>query len=71
MSTCTSSPGWRRSPSQLPKDLVEAIEALRRLWMTAAEIAEILGLLHPLVPSQSPRRRKGAVISEQNIEIVR
>jgi transposase InsO family protein len=34
----------RRSPSQLPKQLVEAIEALRRLWMTAAEIAEILGL---------------------------
>ena len=34
----------RLSPSQLPKDLVEAIEALRRLWMTAAEIAEVLGL---------------------------
>jgi transposase InsO family protein len=32
----------RRSPSQLPKHLVEAIEALRRLWMTAVEIAEIL-----------------------------
>src|SRR5438477_4916330 len=31
-------------PAQLPKRLVEAIEALRRLWMTAAEIAEILGL---------------------------
>jgi transposase InsO family protein len=34
----------RRSPSRLPKRVVEAIEALRRLWMTAAEIAEILGL---------------------------
>jgi transposase InsO family protein len=34
----------RRSPARLPKPLVEAIEALRRLWMTAAEIAEILGL---------------------------
>jgi transposase InsO family protein len=34
----------RRSPSRLPKRLVEAIEALRRLRMTAAEIAEILGL---------------------------
>jgi transposase InsO family protein len=34
----------RRSPSRLPQHLVEAIEALRRLWMTAAEIAEILGL---------------------------
>src|SRR5436309_11810475 len=33
-----------RSPSRLPKQLVEAIEALRRLWMTAAEIAEILGI---------------------------
>ena len=32
----------RRSPSRLPEHLVEAIEALRRLWMTAAEIAEIL-----------------------------
>jgi transposase InsO family protein len=32
----------RRSPSRLPEQLVEAIEALRRLWMTAAEIAEIL-----------------------------
>jgi transposase InsO family protein len=36
----SSRPG--RSPSQLPKHLVEAIEALRRLWMTAVEIAEIL-----------------------------
>jgi transposase InsO family protein len=34
----------RRSPAQLPPHLVEAIETLRRLWMTAAEIAEILGL---------------------------
>src|SRR2546422_3622728 len=33
-----------RSPSRLAKRLVEAIEALRRLRMTAAEIAEILGL---------------------------
>jgi transposase InsO family protein len=32
------------SPSRLPGRLVGAIEALRRLWMTAAEIAEILGL---------------------------
>jgi transposase InsO family protein len=34
----------RRSPTRLPKSLVGAIEALRRVWMTAAEIAEILGL---------------------------
>jgi transposase InsO family protein len=33
-----------RSPSRLPRRLVEAIEALRRLWMTAAQIAEILAL---------------------------
>jgi transposase InsO family protein len=33
-----------RSPARLPQPMVEAIEALRRLWMTAAEIAEILGL---------------------------
>jgi transposase InsO family protein len=33
-----------RSPSRLAKCLVEALEALRRLRMTAAEIAEILGL---------------------------
>jgi transposase InsO family protein len=38
----SSRPG--RSPARLPRHLVEAIEALRRLWMTAAEIAEILGL---------------------------
>jgi transposase InsO family protein len=34
----------RRSPTRLPGSLVEAIEALRRLWMTAAEIAEVLDL---------------------------
>src|SRR2546426_2399119 len=32
----------RLSPSRLPDHLVEALEALRRLWMTAAEIAETL-----------------------------
>jgi transposase InsO family protein len=32
----------RRSPTRLPRRLVGAIDALRRLWMTAAEIAEIL-----------------------------
>jgi transposase InsO family protein len=34
----------RRSPSQLPQQRVQAIEALRRLRMTAAEIAEALDL---------------------------
>ena len=34
----------RRSPSRLPAERVQAIEALRRLRMTAAEIAEILAL---------------------------
>jgi transposase InsO family protein len=34
----------RRSPSRLPATVVEAIESLRRLRMTAAEIAETLGL---------------------------
>jgi transposase InsO family protein len=34
----------RRSPSRLPAERVSAIEALRRLRMTAAEIAEILQL---------------------------
>jgi transposase InsO family protein len=34
----------RRRPTQLPADRVRAIEALRRLRMTAAEIAEVLGL---------------------------
>lgn len=34
----------RRSPHRLAADRVQAIEALRRLWMTAAEIAEILHL---------------------------
>ena len=33
-----------RSPTQLPKRLVNAIEKLRRVRMTAAEITEILGL---------------------------
>ena len=34
----------RRSPSRLGSERVQAIEALRRLWMTAAEIAEVLEL---------------------------
>jgi transposase InsO family protein len=34
----------RRSPTRLTTQLVEAIEKLRRVRMTAAEIAEILGL---------------------------
>jgi transposase InsO family protein len=34
----------RRVPGRLPRRLVEAIAALRRLWMTAAEIAEALEL---------------------------
>jgi transposase InsO family protein len=34
----------RRSPNRLPKRQVEAIETLRRVWMTAAEIAEVLAL---------------------------
>jgi transposase InsO family protein len=34
----------RRVPSRLPADRLEAIEALRRLRMTAAEIAEVLGV---------------------------
>jgi transposase InsO family protein len=38
-----SSRPWR-SPSRLAKPIVEAIERLRRVWMTAAEIAEVLGL---------------------------
>jgi transposase InsO family protein len=33
-----------RCPSRLPQQRVQAIEALRRLRMTAAEIAEVLGL---------------------------
>jgi transposase InsO family protein len=34
----------RRSPRRIPEAVVEAITALRRLRMTAAEIAEVLGL---------------------------
>ena len=34
----------RRSPSRLPGDRLQAIEKLRRLWMTAAEIAEVLSI---------------------------
>jgi len=34
----------QRVPSRLPADRLEAIEALRRLRMTAAEIAEVLGM---------------------------
>jgi transposase InsO family protein len=33
-----------RRPTRLPTDRIEAIEALRRLRMTAAEIAEVLGM---------------------------
>ena len=38
-----SSRPWR-SPARLSKGLVQAIEALRRLWMTAAQISEVLSL---------------------------
>jgi transposase InsO family protein len=34
----------KRVPSRLPADRLEAIEALRRLRMTAVEIAEVLGM---------------------------
>jgi transposase InsO family protein len=34
----------RRRPTRMPADRLEAIEALRRLRMTAAEIAEVLGM---------------------------
>jgi transposase InsO family protein len=34
----------KRRPTQLPADCLRAIEALRRLRMTAAEIAEVLGM---------------------------
>jgi transposase InsO family protein len=34
----------RRRPTRLPADRIAAIEALRRLRMTAAEIAEVLGV---------------------------
>jgi transposase InsO family protein len=34
----------KRVPSRLPADRLEAIKALRRLRMTAAEIAEVLGM---------------------------
>jgi transposase InsO family protein len=34
----------RRVPARTPQRIVDAIAALRRLWMTAAEIAELLGL---------------------------
>ena len=37
----------RRSPSRLPQQRVQAIEALRRLRMTAAEIAEVLDRSRP------------------------
>jgi transposase InsO family protein len=41
---CDRSSRPRRSPSRLPQDRVEAIERLRRVRMTASEIAEVLGL---------------------------
>jgi transposase len=34
----------RRRPTRLPADRLEVVEALRRLGMTAAEIAEVLGI---------------------------
>jgi transposase InsO family protein len=38
----SSAPG--RIPHRTPRDREQAIAALRRLWMTAAEIAEVLGM---------------------------
>ena len=34
----------KRSPNRVSQERVQTIEALRRLWMTGAEIAEILQL---------------------------
>ena len=45
----------KHMPSRLPADRLRAIEALRRLRMTAAEIAEILGMALSTV-SRWPRR---------------
>src|SRR5215213_8070578 len=42
-----------RSPTQLPERLVRAIGALRRLRMTAAEIAEAFGLALSTCPCGS------------------
>ena len=39
---CDRSSRPRRCPTRLGADRIEAIERLRRLWMTAAEIAEVL-----------------------------
>ena len=41
---CWTEARLRAGPTQLPADRVKAIEALRRLRMTAAEIAECLGM---------------------------
>jgi transposase len=46
-----------RSPARLPQQRVQAIEALRRVRMTAAEIAELLGL--PLSTVSSWLKRIG------------
>jgi transposase len=47
----SSAPG--RVPSRLPRDRIAAIEALRRLWMTGAEIAELLGIAPKTVRNRS------------------
>ena len=41
---CDRSSRPKRSPNRLSQERVQTIEALRRLWMTGAEIAEILGI---------------------------
>jgi transposase len=41
---CDRSSASKRIPHKMPAERVEAIEALRRLRMTAAEIAELLGM---------------------------
>jgi len=41
-------------PGRTPEDRVEAIAALRRVRMTAAEIAECLGMASPRSPPSSP-----------------
>ena len=49
----------RRGPGQLPAPTVEAIASLRRLRMTAAQIAEVLGLALSTVSAWLQRIRLG------------
>jgi CRP-like cAMP-binding protein len=59
----------RHQPRRTPPDRVEAVVRLRRLRMTAAEIAETLGMALSTVSLEFPRFRGQGLISRLALNV--